>query len=113
VRFGARAILFDGSLLAGLSLGAALVLGGVVPGLVGYALVGVGIAIVSPCVYAAGAKQGAVALASTMTLGSIGFLVGPPLIGSVAQATSLAWGVGVIAGSSLLLAWCSRQVRWD
>jgi hypothetical protein len=112
-RFGARAILFHGSLLAGVSLAAALVLGGVVPGLLGYALVGVGIAIVSPCVYAAGARQGAVALASTMTLGSVGFLVGPPLIGSIAQASSLAWGVGVIAAGCLLLAWFSRRVRWD
>jgi hypothetical protein len=112
-RWGARAILFHGSLLAGAALAVALVLGGVVPGLLGFGLAGVGIAIVSPCVYAAGAKQGAVALASTMTLGSVGFLVGPPLIGSVAQATSLAWGVGVIAASAFLLAWFSRRVRWD
>jgi hypothetical protein len=113
MRWGARAILLWGSLLAGASLALALVVGGVAAGLVGYALVGVGIAIVSPCVYAAGAKQGAVALASTMTLGSLGFLVGPPLIGSIAQATSLAWGVGVIAAGAFLLAWCSLRVKWE
>ena len=112
-RWGARAILLWGSLLAGASLALALALGGVLPGLVGYGLVGVGIAIVSPCVYAAGAKQGAVALASTMTLGSVGFLVGPPLIGAVAEATNLACGVGVIAAGCFLLAWCSRRVQWD
>jgi hypothetical protein len=113
VRWGARAILLWGSLLAGVSLALALAIGGVVAGLVGYGLVGIGIAIVSPCVYAAGAKQGAVALASTMTLGSVGFLVGPPLIGGIAQATTLAWGVGVIAAGCFLLAWCSLRVRWD
>ena len=112
-RWGARAILLWGSLLAGVSLAAALALGGVLPGLVGYALVGVGIAIVSPCVYAAGAKQGAVALASTMTLGSIGFLVGPPVIGAVAQATNLSWGMAVVAAAAIALAMLSRRVRWD
>jgi MFS family permease len=113
VRWGARAILLWGSLLAGVSLALALAIGGVAAGLAGYALVGIGIAIVSPCVYAAGAKQGAVALASTMTLGSVGFLVGPPLIGAVAQANGLAWGLGVIAAGCFLLAWCSLKVRWD
>jgi len=112
-RWGARAILFQGSLLAGVALALALAFGGVLPALVGFALVGVGIAIVSPCVYAAGAKEGAVALAATMTLGSVGFLVGPPLIGSVAQASDLRWGLAVIAAACFLLAWFSRKVRWD
>jgi len=112
-RWGARAILFRGSLLAGIALALALALGGVLPALAGFALVGVGIAIVSPCVYAEGAKQGAVALAATMTLGSVGFLVGPPLIGSVAQASDLRWGLAVIAAGCLLLAGFSRRVRWD
>ncbi len=113
MRWGAGRLLFLGALVAGASLAIALVLGGVVPALIGFALFGMGIAIVSPCVYAAGAKQGAVALASVMTLGSLGFLVGPLLIGTVAQATNLAWGMGVIALASIALAVLARRVRWD
>ena len=113
VRWGARRLLFGGSLLAGLSLIAALVIGGVVPALLGLALFGVGVATVSPCVYAAGAREGGVALAAVMTLGSLGFLVGPLAIGAVAQASNLSWGMGVVATSAIALALMSRRVRWD
>ena len=104
VRWGAGKLLFGGSLLAGASLTLAVVIGGVVPALIGFALFGVGVATVSPCVYAAGAREGGVALAAVMTLGALGFLVGPLLIASVAQASNLSWGMGVIAVAAFLLA---------
>ena len=113
VRWGARRLLFGGSLLAGVSLAAALVIGGVAPALVGFGLFGIGVATVSPCVYAAGAREGGVALAAVMTLGSLGFLVGPLVIGAVAQATNLSWGMAVVAASAIALAALSRRVRWD
>jgi MFS family permease len=112
-RWGARRLLFWGSLGAGLSLALALVIGGVAPALIGFALFGIGVATVSPCVYAAGAREGGVALASVMTLGSLGFLIGPLLIGAVSQAANLSWGMGVIAASAIALAVLSRRVRWD
>ena len=113
VRWGARKLLFGGSLLAGLSLTAALLIGGVAPALVGFGLFGIGVATVSPCVYAAGAREGGVALAAVMTLGSLGFMVGPLVIGAVAQATNLSWGMGVVAAAAMALALLSRRVRWD
>lgn len=113
VRWGARKLLFAGSLLAGVSLAVALVLGGVVPALVALGLFGVGVATVSPCVYAAGAREGGVALAAVMTLGSLGFLIGPLLIGAVSQATNLSWGLSVVAAAAFALALLSRRVRWD
>ena len=112
-RWGARRLLFGGSLLAGLSLAVALLVGGVVPALLAFALFGIGVATVSPCVYAAGAREGGVALAAVMTLGSLGFLVGPLVIGGVAQATNLTWGMAVVAAAALALALLSRRVRWD
>jgi MFS family permease len=113
VRWGTRRLLFGGSLIAGVSLAVALIVGGIVPALVGFALFGFGVATVSPCVYAAGAREGGVALAAVMTLGSLGFLVGPLLIGAVAQATNLSWGMAVVAAAAIALAMLSRRVRWD
>jgi MFS family permease len=113
VRGGARKLLFGGSLLAGVSLAAALLIGGVAPALVGFGLFGIGVATVSPCVYAAGAREGGVALAAVMTLGSLGFLVGPLVIGAVAQSTNLSWGMAVVAAAAMVLAPLSRRVRWD
>ena len=112
-RWGARKLLFGGSLLAGLSLTAALLIGGVVPALVGLGLFGIGVATVSPCVYAAGAREGGVALAAVMTLGALGFMVGPLLIGAVSQASNLSWGLSVVAAAAFALALLSRRVRWD
>jgi hypothetical protein len=112
-RWGARKLLFGGSLLAGVSLTLALLVGGVVPALVGFGLFGIGVATVSPCVYAAGAREGGVALAAVMTLGALGFLVGPLVIGAVAQATNLSWGMAVVAAAAIALAPLSRRVRWD
>jgi len=113
VRWGARRLLFGGSLLAGASLAVALLVGGVWPALVAFGLFGIGVATVSPCVYAAGAREGGVALAAVMTLGSLGFLVGPLVIGAVAQHTNLSWGMAVVAASAFVLAALSRRVRWD
>ncbi|HEY8977747.1 MAG TPA: MFS transporter [Burkholderiaceae bacterium] len=113
VRWGARKLLFAGSLLASCSLAAALLIGGVVPALVAFGLFGIGVATVSPCVYAAGAREGGVALAAVMTLGSLGFLVAPPLIGAVSQATNLSWGLSVVAAAAFALALLSLRVRWD
>jgi len=112
-RWGARKLLFGGSLLAGASLAAALLIGGIVPALVAFGLFGIGVATVSPCVYAAGAREGGVALAAVMTLGSLGFLVGPLAIGAVAQATNLSWGMAVVAAAAVALALLSRRVHWD
>jgi len=113
LRWGARRLLFGGSLLAGISLAVALLTGGIWPALVAFGLFGVGVATVSPCVYAAGAREGGVALAAIMTLGSLGFLVGPLVIGAVAQHTNLSWGMAVVAASAFVLAALSRRVRWD
>jgi len=113
VRWGARKLLFAGSLLAACSLAAALLIGGVAAALVAFGLFGIGVATVSPCVYAAGAREGGVALAAVMTLGSLGFLVAPPLIGAVSQATNLSWGLSLVAAAAFGLAWLSRRVQWD
>jgi len=113
VRFGAPRLLVAGSLLAGLGLGAALLIGGIGAALVGFAFVGVGVAAISPCVYAAGAQRGAVALASVTTMGSIGALVGPPLIGGVAQHAGLPWGMAVIAIGAFVMAPLVTRVKWD
>jgi MFS family permease len=113
VRWGTRKLLFGGSLIAGVSLAVALIVGGIVPALVGFALFGFGVATVSPCVYAAGAREGGVALAAVMTLGSLGFLVGPLVIGAVAQASNLSWGMAVVAAAAIALALLSRRVSWD
>ncbi len=111
-RFGDGRIVRVGSTVAGLGLALALLVGGVVPALIGFACVGLGVAAVTPCVYVAAARQGSDALALVAATGTTGLLAGPAVIGFVANATSLVWGMGVVAVSALVVALCATRIAW-
>jgi MFS family permease len=72
--------------------------------------VGVGVSCVVPIVYALAGRSKTtlpgVALAVVSTIGFLGFLLGPPVIGFIAQASSLRWSFALIAllglGTTLL-----------
>jgi fucose permease len=93
-------------------MGAASVLGGLlvtlvhgqVPAIAGFALIGVGIAVVVPLAFAAAGKSGSnpsQAIAGIATISYTSGLVAPAVIGAIAQATSLPVSFGVV---TLLLA---------
>ncbi|WP_188813456.1 MFS transporter [Hymenobacter cavernae] len=92
-RFGLRRTLqLSGALTAG-----GLLLAVVIPlfatAVLGFFLVGFGVSSVVPLVYSAAGKSKTMspgsALAAVSTIGFLGFLLGPPMIGLVAGATSL------------------------
>ncbi|WP_447035677.1 MFS transporter [Streptomyces sp. DSM 118878] len=111
-RFGDGRVVLFGSALAGAGLLLALVSGGLVPALIGFACVGLGIAAVTPCVYVAAAGQGSDSLTLVAAMGTTGLLAGPPLIGFIAHATSLVWGFAAVAASALVVSACSTRIRW-
>ncbi|MFJ9443746.1 MFS transporter [Kitasatospora sp. NPDC101235] len=111
-RFGDGRIVRTGSLLAGLGLALALAVGGVVPTLLGFACVGLGVAAVTPCVYVAAARQGADALSLVAATGTTGLLAGPAVIGFIAGATSLLWGMAAVAASAAVVSLCATRIRW-
>lgn len=111
-RWGDGRVVLLGSALAAAGLAFALVSGGVVAALIGFACVGLGCAAVTPCVYVAAAKQGSDALALVAAMGTTGLLVGPPFIGFVANASSLVWGLAVVAAAAVVVSLCSTQIRW-
>ncbi|MDQ1031937.1 MFS family permease [Streptomyces umbrinus] len=111
-RWGDGRVVLLGSALAAAGLAFALVSGGVVPALIGFACVGLGCAAVTPCVYVAAAKQGSDALALVAATGTAGLLAGPPFIGFVANASSLVWGLGVVAAAAVVVSLCSTRIRW-
>ncbi|MFE4513650.1 MFS transporter [Kitasatospora sp. NPDC056783] len=111
-RFGDGRIVRTGSLLAGLGLALALAVGGVVPTLLGFACVGLGVAAVTPCVYVAAARQGADALSLVAAMGTTGLLAGPAVIGFIAGATSLLWGMAAVAASAAVVSLCATRISW-
>jgi fucose permease len=111
-RWGDRRVVLCGGVLAAAGLIAALSLGGVGSALLGFACVGLGMAAVTPCIYVAAAKHGPLALTLVAAMGVTGLLAGPPLIGFVADSSSLFWGMGLVALSALCVSICAAQIRW-
>lgn len=86
--------------LAAVGLGAALLTAQPFATLLGFACVGLGLANIVPILFTAAGRTPGVAtgagIAAVASAGYFGFLIGPPVIGFVAQLTSLAWGLGLI-----------------
>ena len=78
------------------------------------ALVGAGLANVVPILFMAASRAPGVApaagIAAVSSLGYLGFVAGPPLIGGVAHATSLTGGLTVLVAAALLMAWGARRL---
>ena len=92
-RLGAATLFQGGSALAALALGALLLLGEPALAIAGFFLVGIGVANGVPLVFSAAGhapgRESAPNIAAVSSMGSIGFLAGPPFIGFLAEATSL------------------------
>lgn len=82
--------------------------------LIGYALVGAGLAPVVPILYNAATRvpgtSRAAAIASVSSIGYSGFLIGPPLIGAIAHALTLTAAMGVVVVAASLLSIFSHRV---
>ena len=75
---------------------------------IGFALMGIGIANIAPVIYGAAGRLKGVAsgasIASVITMGYAGFMVGPAVIGFVAHHISLFAGLGLIGLACALMA---------
>lgn len=107
-RLGPSALLRGSSLVAASGLGMGLLIDTPFLAIVGFGLVGFGIANIIPVLFsAAGRVQGVppgIALAAVASTGYLGFLAGPPVIGLVAEVTNLAVGLGLVSICCLLIA---------
>jgi MFS family permease len=110
--WGDGRVVVVGAAAACVGLATGLLAGGVVPALLGFACVGLGAAAVSPCVYATAARQGPGALTVVAAADTTGLLVGPPMIGFVAQVSNLRWGMGTVALCAAAVALCATRIRW-
>ncbi|HEY2258957.1 MAG TPA: MFS transporter [Solirubrobacteraceae bacterium] len=106
-RWGATGLLRRSGLLAAVGFAAGLLAGTVPAAIAGFAALGLGMAGVVPTLFRASADQPGVptgpALAAVSSLGYLGFLAGPPLIGTVAQLTSLPLACGLLVVAGLLV----------
>lgn len=113
-RYPERTLLGASAALAAVAMAAVLLSATPWVAFAGFALVGAGLAPVAPVLYNAATRvpgvSRAAAIASVTSIGYSGFMIGPPLIGGLAHATSLTSALWVVVGGATLLAFGSRQV---
>jgi MFS family permease len=107
-RYGGPAILAAGSGVAALALAAGLWLGNPIAALIGFAAVGLGLANAVPILFSRAGKISGVlpelAIAAVSTAGYCGFLLGPPVIGVIADHFTLGAGLAAVAFDLAIIA---------
>jgi MFS family permease len=96
-RHGARCVIACSTLLAAAGLGLAAMAPGLILTQGGFALAGAGLAAVFTFIFSAGGRHGPTALAGVATLSYSGSLLGPPLIGFIAQGWGMQMAIAFIA----------------
>ncbi|HNJ42987.1 MAG TPA: MFS transporter, partial [Acidobacteriota bacterium] len=107
-RFGSVSTVRTGSLLAGAGLAFSLFSSTYWLALLGFATMGAGYACIVPAVFSAAGRskvmQPGIALAAVTTLGYLGLLLGPPVIGFLSEAFTLRGGLSLIVLLSVIIA---------
>lgn len=113
-RYSERGLLRFGAGMAAVAMAVVLLSAHPWVALFGFALTGAGLAPVAPILFNAATRvpgvSRAAAIASVTSIGYSGFMIGPPLIGSIATATSLTAALGVVVLASGLLAYGAQFV---
>ena len=102
---GPRATVGLGALIAGTGLAISAASPGLAGGVLGFGLVGAGLANVVPVLFSVAGRTGsssAVGIASAATSGYAGLLIGPVVIGAVASASDLRSAIVMLAGVVLV-----------
>jgi MFS family permease len=104
----------SGSLIAG-GLMISIIFPFLVPATIGFLFVGFGVSSVVPIVYGLAGRSTtmptSVALAAVSTIGFLGFLLGPPVIGFIAEAFSLRVSFAVVAALGVVSILMARKAR--
>ncbi|MEO0314155.1 MAG: hypothetical protein RI928_611 [Pseudomonadota bacterium] len=82
---GAQGLICGGALLAAVGIYLAVFASATLIAVSGFAIAGLGMALVFPFVFSAAGQQGAMAIAGVATMTYIGSVIGPPLLGGIAQ----------------------------
>ncbi len=116
-RLGTLRMLQISGLVIASGLAIAIAFPAIVTATLGFMLVGIGVSSVVPLVYSAAGKSTVfspgVALAAVSTIGYLGFLAGPPMIGFIAEAASLRWSLALIAVLGFMTTLISSKTKFN
>jgi len=111
---GPRWLVRLGGLLVFIGLGGAMLFPSIVSVIAGYGLAGLGLSTIFPITMSAAGRtpgiSASAALAAVATAGAGGMILGPPMIGQVSGATSLRYGIVLVALMGLVIAAFASKV---
>ena len=110
-RYGAKRLVTLGALVAASGLFFAVLAPNAYVALGGFAIAGVGLALVFPFVFSAAGAQGPAALAAVASMAYSGSLMGPPAIGAVAHFIGMQAAIAYVGGLSLVIAMVACRTR--
>lgn len=106
-------LMIASGLLAAAGMAAALLVPVAGAGLLGFALVGLGLSNVVPVLFSAASKvpgiSAAHGIAAVSSLGYLGMMAGPPLIGMIAEHSSLTAGLACVVVFALVMAMSAQR----
>lgn len=116
-RFGIQRMLQVSGIVISSGLAVAVLFPTIVFATTGFFLVGLGVSSVVPLVYSTAGKSKTmapgVALAAVSTIGFLGFLIGPPLIGFIAELAGLRWSFTIIAIIGFSTTITATVMKWE
>jgi fucose permease len=110
-RHGAKPLVAGGALLAAAGLFFAVLAPTAIVALFGFAVAGLGLSLVFPFVFSAAGAQGPAALAGVASMAYTGSLMGPPVIGAIAQGVGMQAAIAWIGALALGIAWVAQRAR--
>lgn len=110
-RHGAKRLVTLGALVAASGLFFAVLAPSAYIALGGFAIAGIGLALVFPFVFSAAGAQGPTALAAVASMAYSGSLMGPPAIGAVAHFVGMQAAIAYVGGLSLVIAMVACRTR--
>ena len=108
---GARRLICGGALVAGGGIYLAVFASGTTTAVTGFAISGLGLALVFPFVLSAAGQQGSVAISGVATITYAGSVIGPPLLGGIAQSLGLQAALGFTGLLTLAIAGIGMRVH--
>lgn len=111
---GPKLLVRVGGLLVFVGLGGAMLFPSIASVIAGYGLAGLGLSTIFPITMSAAGRtpgiSASAALAAVAAAGAGGMIVGPPMIGQVSGATSLRYGIVLVALMGLVIAAFASKV---
>jgi len=108
-RYGARHLVTSGSMVSAAGLFFAVLSPNAYLALFGFAVAGMGMALVFPFVFSAAGAQGPAALAGVASMAYSGSLMGLPVIGAIAQGMGMQVAIAYIGGLASLIAFVASR----